>query len=74
MLDLEFIRSAFPALDTTRAHLDNANRTLLPNAVIDRITEAMRRATSAQETTEILIAAHDAAAEWIGADRDEVVL
>ncbi len=82
MLDLEFMRRAFPALDGTWAHLDNAGGTLLPQVVIDRITTAMQRATIARggpharshEATEINTQAHEAAAEWIGADPDEVVL
>ncbi len=82
MLDLEFMRGAFPALDGAWAHLDNAGGTLLPEAVIDRITAAMRRATIArggphvrsQETAEIHTQAHEAAAWWVGADSDEVVL
>lgn len=82
MLDLEFMRRAFPALDGTWTHLDNAGGTLLPHVVIDRITAAMQRATIARggpharsyEATELNTQAHDAAAEWIGANRDEIVL
>lgn len=82
MLDLDYIREAFPALEPAWGHLDNAGGTAAPRAVIDRIGAAMERATIArggrhprsQETAELDRLGHAAVAEWIGADPREVVL
>lgn len=82
MLDLDYIRGAFPALDPAWGHLDNAGGTVAPRAVIDRICAAMERATIARggphprshEAAELNSLGHAAIAEWIGADPDEVIL
>ncbi len=82
MLDLDYVRAAFPALDPGWGHLDNAGGTVPPSAVIDRISAAMERATIArggphprsQEAAELNTLGHAAIAEWVGADPEEVIL
>jgi len=82
VLDLEFIRESFPALDPSWCHLDNAGGTVPARMVIDRITSAMERTTIARggpharsiEAAQLDSDGHAAIAEWIGADPDEVVL
>ncbi|MEZ4452726.1 MAG: cysteine desulfurase-like protein [Nannocystaceae bacterium] len=64
------------------AHLDNAGGTLMPTPVIERIAAALRRGSIARGSPhprsraidDDLRAGHEAVAELLGADADEVIL
>lgn len=82
MLDLDFVRAAFPALSDADAHFDNAGGTLMPAAVISRIEAALRRGSFARggphprsrAVDDDVAEGHAAIAELLGAGADEVIL
>ncbi|MCB9701531.1 MAG: cysteine desulfurase-like protein [Myxococcales bacterium] len=83
VLDLDFVRAAFPALEGGWAHLDNAGGTAAPRAVIERLQAAAAGSPmlarggphrSSREAGESYAAGHAAAAALLGGDPDEVIL
>ncbi|MEZ4385794.1 MAG: cysteine desulfurase-like protein [Nannocystaceae bacterium] len=82
MLDLDYVRAAFPALDTSWAHLDNAGGTAPASPVCERIAAALGRGmvarggphASSAEAAALYADGHAALAEWIAADPEEVIL
>ncbi len=82
MLDVDFVRSCFPALDSGWTLMDNAGGSVMPTAVIDRATDYMRRYqvqlgasyALSVEAAELVAAGRQAAAELVGADAGEVIL
>ncbi len=81
-LDLEFVRSQFPALRSDWAFFDNAGGTPPPAAVIDRAGNYMRECqvqlgashALSTEAAKRVEQGHFAAASLLGADPDEVIL
>ncbi len=81
-LDLEFVRSFFPALNDSWAFMENAGGSLVPRTVIDRVhsymTECQVQPAAAyrasQDATERMEAGHKAVCGMINADLDEVVI
>ena len=82
MLDLDFVRTHFPALDTPWALMDNAGGSVPCRQVIERVCDQMRRLpvqlgasyALSVEAREAVEAGRRAAATWVGADPDEIVL
>jgi cysteine desulfurase family protein (TIGR01976 family) len=82
MLDLEFVRAAFPALDTPWALFDNAGGSVPAKHVIDRVATYMsRHAVQLGASYELSVAAsaavhagRETAARLFNAEIDEVVL
>lgn len=82
MLDTQFVRSQFPALDTPWALFDNAGGTVAPRQVIDRVHGYMSRYQMqlgasyalSEEAGALYKAGHRAVAALFGADVDEVFL
>lgn len=85
-LDLDWIRSQFPALELVEngfpaAYFDGPGGTQVPQRVIDAIGDYLRRSNSnthgrfatSRRSDETIAAAHAAAADLVGADADEVV-
>lgn len=82
MLDIDFVRAQFPALNTPWAFFDNAGGTVLPKQVIQRVQRYMERYQvqlgasypHSVEAGEHVTAGRRGMADWIGADLDEVVV
>lgn len=82
LLDLDFVRSQFPALDTPWALMDNAGGSAPCRQVIDRIAAYMRRLPVqlgasyelSVEALDAVEAGRRAAATLVGAEPDEIVL
>lgn len=82
MLDLDFVRAQFPALETTWALMDNAGGSAPCRQVIDRVAAYMERLPvqlgASHELSvaarEAVAAGRQAAATLVGAHPDEVVL
>ena len=82
MLDVSYVRSHFPALESPWALFDNAGGTVLPQQVIDRVTDYMRRYqvqlgasyALSREADERVEEGHRAAEILMGADPGEVVV
>lgn len=82
MLDLDFVRAAFPALDTPWALFDNAGGSVPAKQVIDRVATYMsRHAVQLGASYELSVAAsaavhsgRETAARLFNAEIDEVVL
>ena len=82
MLDVEFVRTQFPALQSDWAFFDNAGGSVPPRTVIDRVASYMSRygmqlgasyAASA-EAASLVAAGRKAAAELINAEPEEIIL
>jgi len=81
-LDLEFVRSQFPAPCWDWAFFENAGGAYVPNSVIDRITHYMRETQvqpgasfpASARAAERMALGHRLMAETIGADVEEVVI
>lgn len=81
-LDLAFVRSCFPALDTAWALMDNAGGSVTARPVIERVTEYMSRYQMqigasyalSQEAEALVRAGEAAAAELIGASVEETIV
>ena len=81
-LDLEFVRSFFPALNDSWAFMENAGGSLVPQTVIDRVRDYMTECQvqpaagygASQDATARMDAGHNAVAAIINADPDEVVI
>ena len=82
MLDLDFVRAAFPALDSPWALFDNAGGSVPARHVIDRVTGYMSRHAvqlgASYELSQAASAAvqsgRETAARLFNAEMDEVVL
>ena len=82
MLDLDYVRSHFPALHQGWTLFDNAGGSVPTRGVIDAVAEFMARwpvqvgasYELSVQATERLQAGHDAMADWIGAPPGSVVL
>ncbi len=82
MLDIDFVRSQFPALQTPWALFDNAGGTVLPRQVIQRASEFMQRYQMqlgasyplSVEAGERVLGGRRAMAEMVHADLEEVVI
>lgn len=82
MLDIDFVRAQFPALETPWALFDNAGGTVLPEQVIRRATDYMRRYQVqlgasyplSVEAGEVQHAARRAMADLVNAGADELIL
>lgn len=85
-LDLDWIRSQFPALSLEVAgspavFLDAPGGTQVPQSVVDAVSGALVNANAnthgafltSQRADQIIAAAHQAAADFLGCDADEVV-
>ena len=81
-LDLAYVRSCFPALDTPWALMDNAGGSVTARPVIDRVTEYMSRYQMqigasyvlSKEAEARVRAGEAAAAELIGASVEETIV
>jgi cysteine desulfurase family protein (TIGR01976 family) len=79
---LDEIRRQFPGLAADRVHLDGAAGTLVPDAVISAVSEAMRGAMAnlggdfpgSQLSTEVVADAREALADLVGGVAEGVVL
>lgn len=82
MIDLEFVRAQFPALDSPWTLLDNAGGSAPCKQVIEGVTEHMRRRPVqlgasyplSQEASSAIDAGREAAAELLGSNANEIVL
>ena len=82
MLDIDFVRRQFPALETPWALFDNAGGTVLPQHVITRATDYMRRYQIqlgasyplSVEAGEHVLAGRRAMAQMVHAELEEVVI
>lgn len=82
MLDVDFARSHFPALDDAWALMDNAGGSVTARPVIDRVLDVMSRLQvqlgasyrHSREATRLVDAGREAMATLIGAEPDEVVV
>lgn len=82
ILDTDFVRSHFPALDTPWALFDNAGGTPVPRQLIERVTAYMSRYQVqlgasyplSVEAGEAVAAGHRVVEEWMGAGEGEVFL
>ena len=82
MLDLDFVRAQFPALDTGWALFDNAGGSAPARQVIERVREHMSRRPVqlgasyplSVEAADAVDAGRAAAAHLVGCSADEVVL
>ncbi len=82
MLDLDFVRAQFPALDTPWALMDNAGGSAPCRQVIDRVRAHLERVPFqlgasyplSMEASEAVQAGRIAAATLVGAAPDEIVL
>lgn len=82
MLDLDFVRTQFPALQTRWALMDNAGGSVPCRQVIERVREHMERLPVqlgasyglSVEARDAVEAGRCAAATLVGADPDEIVL
>lgn len=85
-LDLDWIRSQFPALSLEVAgspavFLDAPGGTQVPQTVVDAVSDALINANAnthgafltSQRADQVIAAAHQAAAHFLGCDADEVV-
>ena len=81
MLDVEALRSEFPALAGDQIFLDGAAGTQVPNRVINAITAALSGSmsnvggdfTTSRRTSETIAAARRAGADLVGGAPDEIV-
>lgn len=81
-LDLAYVRSCFPALETPWALMDNAGGSVTARPVIERVTDYMSRYQMqigasyalSQEAEALVRAGEAAAAELIGASVEETVV
>lgn len=79
---IEQIRSEFPGLTQGEVRLDGAAGTLVPTAVIDAVSDALRLSmanlhgafAASEHSTETVLAARRAIADLLGGDPDGVVL
>ncbi len=85
-LDLDWIRAQFPALSlkaagSTAVFLDAPGGTQVPQTVVDAVSDALVNANAnthgafltSQRADQIIAAAHQAAADFLGCHADEVV-
>jgi cysteine desulfurase family protein (TIGR01976 family) len=79
-LDVEAVRAGFSALDRATAFFDGPGGTQTPDSVIEAIAAYLRDANAnvggpfetSRRTDDVLAAAHDVAARFLGASVDEV--
>jgi cysteine desulfurase family protein (TIGR01976 family) len=79
-LDVDHVRSAFPALATGEVYLDNPGGTQVPQAVIDAVAGSLRdhhanlggAFRTSEEADGILAEARTAHADLLGAEPDEI--
>jgi cysteine desulfurase family protein (TIGR01976 family) len=81
-LDLEFVRSFFPALNETWAFMENAGGSMVPHTVIDRVRDYMTECQvqpafgfrASADAAERIQKGQRAVAAMINADSDEVIV
>ena len=81
-LDLDFVRSFFPALNETWAFMENAGGSMVPYTVIDRVRDYMTECQvqpafgyrASADGAERIAQGQKTVASMINADTDEVVI
>jgi cysteine desulfurase family protein (TIGR01976 family) len=79
-LDVAAVRARFSALDRPTAFFDAPGGTQTPDSVIEAITRYLRESNAnlggsfaaSRRSDALVVSAHDAAARFLGCDRDEV--